>query len=146
MLLDIVVVAAGAFLAVFLRIFAPLELSAVEHLVASAILHFVGHERSIGDQASGQKQARKHSGSQRRRDWEAEPEHCGDKTGQWRDDSWTDGNDDVSVDLLLDHCVFLVAISFPHVHVLRVLPDGDDAARPRWRSRHRARLVLFVRP
>lgn len=45
MLLDIVVVAAGTFLAVFLRVLAPFELPTVKHLVTSALLHLVvGHE------------------------------------------------------------------------------------------------------
>lgn len=146
MLLDIVVVAAGAFLAVFLRVLAPLELPPVEHLVTSAVFHLVGHERSASDQASGQKQPKKQPRSQRRRDWETKAERRGDKTGQRRDDSWSDGDDDVGVDLDLffNHRVFLLAIPLPRVHVLRVLPD--DAARPRWRSWRRARLVLFVRP
>lgn len=143
MLLDIVVVAAGAFLAVFLRVLAPLELPAVERLVASAVLHLVGHERSACDQASCQKQTKEHSRSQRRRDWEAEAERRGDKT-----DSWSDGDNDVGVDLLFDHCVFLVVIPLPRVHVLHVLSNGDDdAAQPWCRSRRRAaRLGLFVRP
>lgn len=135
MLLDIVVVAAGALLAVFLRVFAPLELSAVEHLVTSALLHLVGHERSVSDQTSDQKQAEKYSRPERRRDWEAEAERCGNKTGRRRDDSgWSgDGNGDVGVDLLFfDHRVFFVAIPLPCVHLLHILSNGDDAARPCW--------------
>lgn len=148
MLLDIVVVAAGAFLTVFLRVLAPLQLSPVEHLVASALLHLVGHERPVGDQAGGTRQTKKHPRSERRRDWEAEAERRGDKTGRRRVDSWSDGGDRVNLLLLLllDHRVFLVAVPLPRVHVIHVLPDGDDAARPCWRSRRRARLVLFVRP
>lgn len=64
MLLDIVVVAADAFLAVFLRVLAPFELPTVKHLVTSALLHLVvGHERSVNDQACDQKRAKKHSRS-----------------------------------------------------------------------------------